>query len=317
MKSKVVVEKEIQNSFDNFFILSKGERRPSDFKSYNRSIYNVLCKSYKNLDDKIDWDYILQRFVPEDKIKEFQRTNIYNKQWIIKSFSDFFESQKIKWKNTRTVWDLDNRNESLVMTISRKYGYNGSWFVNRETFIDEYKLNTLGCPFVRDAPIRRTIVLEAINKEIKNILKNNRYRSPNILSIKKPQYLKRLWKRYRDHNWKIDRLYILYKVMDIQIAKQFRHRYAIHRWLDNPSAQTNSKDISKYNVPYEGLNPEELLIQKEEQQAYLQNRENLYKLISNLSSAEQQVIQKFLAEEVYDQKMFFDTLTKLRNSLII
>jgi hypothetical protein len=80
MKSREIREQEIQSNFDSFFILTDGERTPSDFKQYNRSIYNVLCKLYKNEDNKINRDYILQKFVPEDKTKEFQRTNIYNKQ---------------------------------------------------------------------------------------------------------------------------------------------------------------------------------------------------------------------------------------------
>jgi len=311
MKSKKEKEIKIQNSFNDFFVLTKSKRRPTDFKSYNKSIYNVLCTLYKNEDNKINRDHILQKFVPEDRAKDFKHTNIYNKLWIIKVFKDFFESQKIKWKLTRSVWELSSRKESLTITISREYWYNGDWFVNREAFVDEYKLNTLGCRFIREAPIHTKINVEAITQGIKDIVENNGYRSPAI----KPQYLKRLWQRYIDQNWKIDRLYILYKLIDnIEIAEKFRHRYAKHRWLDAPRTRTNRKDISEYNLPYIWLNPEELLIEKEEQKEYLDNKDKLYNMISNLSGPEQEVIQRFLAGEDYDQGMFFNIITKLKNN---
>jgi hypothetical protein len=50
----------------------------------------------------------------------------------------------------------------------------------------------LGCSFIRETPIHTKIKVEAINQEIKNIVKNIKYRSPYILQRKKPQYLKRL-----------------------------------------------------------------------------------------------------------------------------
>lgn len=74
-------EEKIQKSFDAFFSDLKEEtRKPYDFKRYNRSIYNILCISYKNTDDKIDWDQILKKFVPEDQKTMFRHTNVYNKE---------------------------------------------------------------------------------------------------------------------------------------------------------------------------------------------------------------------------------------------
>ena len=99
----------------------KDSRRPSDFKQYKRSIYNILCSDYKNEDNKIDREEILVKFISQENQKNFTRTNIYNKQWILTIFSEFFESQKNKWKKTRTVWELTNRNQSLVITIWKKY----------------------------------------------------------------------------------------------------------------------------------------------------------------------------------------------------
>ena len=97
MRKRRNKEEKIQTGFDTFFADFKGNTwRPSDFKHYQRSIYNILCSSYKNTENKINREYIVENFVPEEKRIKFKHTNVYSRERIVKIFQEFFASQKIK-----------------------------------------------------------------------------------------------------------------------------------------------------------------------------------------------------------------------------
>ncbi len=292
-------EERIQKSFDSFFSEFENiSRRSSDFKQYNRSIYNILCTSYKNTDNKIDWKYIIKTFVQEDKRNNFQHTNIYNYRWIIKKFKEFFLSQKQQGKTTWTVSDLENRNESLLITLARKYGYKNTQVVDREKCIEDYKLDKFWCIFKRDRPIRTPILIENINKKLKEIIKKNGKWSPSILHNQKPQYLRWFGRKYRDKEWKIDRLYIIHKVFDDEkIIKAFRHRYAYDRLLKVPEKIRKGNvfiDLDPKKHSGGDLNPEEILINKE----HIEEKEKMIKMMYKS-------IEKTLSEEEKNQLFWF------------
>jgi hypothetical protein len=75
-------KEKIQKNFDCFFEhWEEDTRRPTDFKNFKRSIYNILCHDYKNHESKkIDRDYILNTFISEKNKENFDHTNIYNKK---------------------------------------------------------------------------------------------------------------------------------------------------------------------------------------------------------------------------------------------
>lgn len=158
MEKSLTKEGKIKKSFDEFFSdFEEKNRRPSDFKQHKRSIYNILCSSYKNKNNKIDWKYILKNFVAKEKRSSFQHTNVYNEAGIIGSFAKFFLHQKQKWKNTWSIAELNEWNESFVITISRKYGYKNTQMVDWEKCIQDYTLDQSWCIFTRNAPIRTPI----------------------------------------------------------------------------------------------------------------------------------------------------------------
>lgn len=301
MNKKHHKEEKIKKSFNIFFSdFKEKKRRPSDFKQYQRSIYNTLCSSYKNTENKIDREYVIDNFVPKEKKIQFKHTNIYNKEGVIKSFQDFFASQKEKWKDTRNTSELEEWNESLVITLGKKYGYEGKQMVNRELCVKEYDLDRLGCVFKRNAPLRTPITIERVNKGVYEIISRSNWwkRSPGSLFRQKPQYLKRLGKKYRDERWKIDWLYILYKVFDDStIVNTFKHRYTYDRLLNLP---TKTKEIIQIDQnrgrrDNDGLNPEELYIQNEEDELKQWLINSIYESIDkNLSDKEKEMLFSFL-----------------------
>lgn len=301
MRKRRDKEEKIKKSFDTFFSDFKEKTwRPSDFKQYKRSIYKILCSSYKNTENKIDRKYIVENFVPEEERSKFKHTNIYNREWIITTFKQFFASQKEKWKDTRNISELEKWNESLVITLSRKYGYQNKQRVNREVCVEEHDLDGLGCVFKRNAPLRTPITMERVNEELHEIINGNNWWkwSPDSLFRKKPQYLKRLGKKYRDERWKIDWLYILYKVFDdTTIVDAFKHRYTYDRLLDLPTKTKESIQIDQNygRKDNDALNPEELYIQNEENEVkqWLTNR--IYESIEKkLSNQEKEILFSFL-----------------------
>lgn len=315
-------EKKIKTGFDIFFSDFKEKTwRPSDFKQYQRSIYKTLCSSYKNTENKIDREYIVNKFVPEEKKIAFKRTNIYNKEWIISVFQDFFVSQKEKWKDTWSVSELEERNESLVITLARKYGYQGKQIVNREACVKEYDLDWLGCIFQRNAPLRTPITMERVNEELHEIISSNDWwkRSPDSLFRKKPQYLKRLGKKQRDERWKIDWLYILYKIVDdMTIINAFSHRYASDRLLSLP---TKTKETIQIDQNYgrkddEWLNPEELYIQSEEDKVKQWLIDTIYASIEKrLSDQEKKILFLFLKWNGEHNEEIAAIIEKIRKDL--
>jgi hypothetical protein len=235
----------------------------------------------------------LNTFISEKNKENFDHTNIYNKKWILKIFEEFFDYQHKLWRSTRTTSELKNRNKSLIMTIGRKYWRKWLWYVNREQFTKDYNLDSMQCTFKRESQKQTPITIERIKENIIQSITDQGKRTPTTI---KPRYLKRLGKRYRDNNWKIDRIIIIYKILyeDI-IAKQFRHRYKYNRLISAPRNTTN-KPYKNLNEYWNGeKNPEEILIQKEEDELKEKRLNEITKNIQELlSTKEQETIKKFI-----------------------
>lgn len=290
---KLAREDKISKVFQNFFESRKSDesRKPYDFKSYNASLYAVLRTNYRTEDNRVDWSLILNKFVPEKYISKFQHTNIYDDKWIKEAFLKFFELQKEKGVLTWSVWELSEYNDSLVMTISKKYGFKWKSFVDREQFIQDYWLDLLWFTFVRNSPIHTKITIERIVSELRRELESDPWfkRSPTKL---RPQYMKWFWKKYRDSYWKIDRLYILYNLLwDENIIARFRHRYYISRltYVPNRTKDNIQLDGRIRIRSLETLNPEEILIRREEDEInqFLVNK--IYDIIDKELSDEEKI----------------------------
>lgn len=312
-------EERIAQEFQNFFEKNKGEemRTPSSLKKYNASLYAVLRKEYKRSDWKIDRDTMLGQFVSKDKRKLFKHTNIYNEQGIKKEFTSFFKELKKQNKETWTVGDLKNRNESLVITIGKKYWRNDTGYVDREQFAFDYNLGEHGVLFVREVPKRTPITIDRMIKTIeKDLLKSwNKKRFPTTLHNK---YLKWLGKRYRDENGKIDWLYIIYKVLsDSEINKKFTHRYYISRLLEPPKKIREKELLQPYHMKDKSeKNPEEELIEREENDYKENLLQGIYEIIEkNLSKEEQQELFNRMESEEKDTNTIDNILIKLRENI--
>lgn len=316
-------EEKMQKKFDAFFSNHKEEtRKPYDIKKHRRSIYNTLCTMYKNSENKIDRDQILEKFVSEEQKNNFRHTNVYNKEWIIKIFKEFFTSQKKQWKNTWSVSELNEWNESLVITLSRKYWYQGKQTIDREIFIKEYNLDSLDCVFIRNAPIRTPIVIEDISNHIRKTIewKGTNKRSPRDLYIKKPQYLKRLGKKYRDSEGKIDRLYILHKVFtDNDIIEGFKHRYACDRLLWVPEKVRKKYeyiDVNNRGINSNEPNPEDIYIEKEQNKDKDMLINKIYESMDKiLSDEEKQLLFLFLEWDKGEKKTIEKIIQKIKDDL--
>ena len=320
MNKKEDKEEKIKKWFTIFFSdFKESVWRPTDFKKYQKSIYNILCSSYKDRDNTIDRTYIIENLVPEDKKNNFRHTNIYNKRKIVSIFKSFFTSQKNKGKTTWNIWDLEERNNSLLITLSKIYWRQWKQYVDREKFIKEYNLDKLGYTFIRNAPIRTPITIEEINNELFKIIQTNQAKwSPNSLVQYKPQYLKRLGKKYRDEKWKIDWLYIIHKVLsDNEVISKFRHRYAYDRLLKVPSKTKENIQIDSnyWRIDNDTLNPEEMYIQKEEEIAKEIMINKIYQSIeTNLSNEEKETLFSFL-EGDSKGKAIEDIIFKIKKNL--
>lgn len=318
MKSTVTQEEKIKKSFTTFFSeFTEKTWRPIDFKKHQRAIYNILCREFKNNNNKIHRDFIVKNFVPEDKRNTFNHTNIYNKQWIVDAFKAFFAAQKKQGKTSWTVKELEWWNESLLITLSREYGYQGTQTVDREKFVEDYKLNELGCVFKRNAPLRTPITLERINKDLQKILTHHiPTRSPDDL---KPQYLKRLGKKRRDEKGNIDRLYIIHKVLeDKDIVNAFDHRYSYNRLLKVPTKAQKKFEIdnNQGKIDHGTLNPEEILIKKEEQEIKNTLLKRIYHSIeTSLSDEEREILFTFLEGNQKDKQSVQHIIIKLKDTL--
>lgn len=313
-------EEKIKESFEAFFTDFERETwRSSDFKKYQQSIYNVLCANYKNDDNKINREYILEHFVPKEKKNGFKHTNVYDKIWITNAFKEFFAIQKEKWKLTWSTSDLEEWNQSLVITLSNQYWHQNRQKVDREKFEKDYELENLGCTFIRKAPIRTPISIENINKDLQELLgkKYTGTRSPDSLFTYKPQYLKRLGKKYRDERGKIDRIFIIHKVLnDKDIIDTFRHRYAYDRLLKVPSETTRRNRIKKEIKDRDSLNPEELLIFNEEETTKKILLQRIYESMERiLTKWEKQLVYNFLEGDITKKRETENIIKRLKTDI--
>lgn len=126
-------------------------------------------------------------------------------------------------------------------------------------------------------------------------------------------YYKRLTNKFRTDNNKVDRLYILYKeIVNIELIKRFRHRYSDHLGISATNkSSTSAKEVNWNKIHERSKNPEDLLIEKEDNK---KNKDILEKMISQLDSSEKEVINNFLEEKEYDADKFADIILKLRKS---
>ena len=208
---------------------------------------------------------------------KYQAHIIYSEEYLQQKLTDFFQkyitrSPKVLEKYDPKIYshlvkNNININKSFRLSLQKKYGENNKLLYQ---YYDE----------------------ESEKKAFQNFFEQHklRYRSPTHLKIFSPHFYTRLRKVYT-HWDKVDRIFILYKLVPEDKVKVFRHKddenfkkYAKY------SRKTDSLETIDYKLWSEDLNPEDLMVIHEEQ-------ELLQRVISKLSVKDQGIIAIFLENE--------------------
>lgn len=314
IKSHDILEKSKQ--FANFLVKkSSNKYKKSDLYSFfwDHFVKNVIVRIFKS-DVKLFHEIFLKQHNLKFVVTQSFKGN--GKRILMDNFFDYLHSKSIKIWNPLMLYKY---NPSFYSTVIHKI-YNH----DRDKFFLDIWLRKEDTWFYIKNPriLTEDIIQNKVNEFIERIKKMNldSFSPITISQINRTLY-ENLIRLYRMADWKVDWLYILVRYFKSnEYYSLFRHRTDIVvNWKD--IFVKSFKDYSYNQIADDSLNPEELLIRKENwwlTESESQIDDELYELYKNalsvLPNEDRGLIERFLNwEDIWDA--FLKIVAAIQNNL--